>query len=148
MAANSVSFTVTRKLANTKFRYEKAHKRHFCSTHPDSSSSFCAEGGEDVNINRWCPAPYGHETHRWILFSPPLTSPLQNVRGWKGDESENTETGPLVSPLGDRGEGPTAPEDLKEGRRERSRGQDAEWGRWTEELEFLFFYFCGSTDFK
>lgn len=90
---HSVCFTVTRKLVNTKFRYEKVHERHFCSPHPDSSSSFCTEGGADVNTNRWCPAPFGNETRGWILFSPPLTSLLPNVRGQEGDESLSFETG-------------------------------------------------------
>lgn len=69
---NSVSPTVARKPVNTKFRYEKAHRRRFCSPHPNSSSSFWTEGGADVNTNRWCPAPFGHQAHRWILFSPPF----------------------------------------------------------------------------
>lgn len=53
--------------------------------------------------------------------------------------------GALVLLQEDRGEGPTGSEDEKEGRRDRGRGQDAEWG--LKSLKY-FFYFRGSADVK
>lgn len=126
------------------------------------SPLFLRRGGGGVNTNKWCPAPFGHETQRPILFSPPFdeTAPGDTVGTWERKWEAGEEVDESVLTRDERRGEANAPKldhwhrcgkrcrvglEVWEGRR--SRGQETERGRRVREIEALFIYFCYSYHF-